>query len=259
MLYFKFFKMHLKKISQYRLSLLLSLFAQTLTSVMAILTIYFLFDRFNIVRGWTFEQVSLSYAVVYFCFSFTECFFRGIDRFVMLVKSGQLDGFLVRPRGVLTQAMCSDVEFSKLGRMIVGIVILVYTCSIQPFAWNFMKIFVLLSMLVCGIIIFFSLFLLGASVSIFTIDGIEAVNIFTDGGRELCQYPVDIYGKFVKNLFTYIIPFGCFNYLPMMYIFDIGNPTIWGNALAPIYGMLFIIPSYIIFRLCLRKYVSTGS
>lgn len=259
MLYFKFFKIHLKKITQYRLSLVLSLIAQILTSVMAILTIYFLFDRFKIVKGWTFEQVSLSYSVVYFCFSFTECFFRGIDRFVLLVKSGQLDGYMVRPRGVLTQAVCSDVEFSKMGRMLVGIIILIYTCIIQPFSWDFMKIFVLISMLIGGIVIFFSLFLIGAAVSIFTIDGIEAVNIFTDGGRELCQYPVDIYGKFVKNFFTYIIPFGCFNYLPMMYIFGIGSPTLFGNAFAPFYGMLFIIPAYILFRISLKKYASTGS
>ncbi len=259
MLYFKYFKMNLKKIAQYRLSLLLSLIAQTLTATMALLTIYFLFDRFNVVQGWTFTQVSLSYAVVYLCFSFVECFFRGIDRFAILVKTGQLDGFLVKPRGVLTQALSCEVEFSKLGRILVGIAVLTYSCCIQPFAWTLPKIIVLLLMILCGIVMFLSLFLIGAAVSIYTVEGIEAMNILTDGGRELCQYPVNIYGNFVQKLFTYIIPFACFNYLPMMYLFDMPGVTLFGNILSPLYGLLFFIPAYLLFKVALKKYTSTGS
>ena len=259
MLYFKFFKIHIKKIMQYRLSLLFTIFTQALTAVMSLLTIYFLFDKFNVVKGWTFKQVSLSYSVVFLCFAINECFFRGIDQFSKLVKSGSLDGFMVRPRNVLHQTICSDVEFSKLGRIIVGIVVLIYTCVIQPFTWTPMKIFTLIAMIICGVVIFFALFLLGAALSIYTVEGIEVVNIITDGGREFCQYPADIYGEAMRKLFTYIIPFASFNYLPMRYIFDMPNATIAGNALAPLYGCLFIIPALILFNVALKKYSSTGS
>lgn len=259
MLYFKFFKIHLKKIMQYRLSLLLTLFSQTLTALLSLLTIYFLFDRFNIVNGWTFQQVSLSYAVVYLSFSFNECFFRGLDQFPKLVKSGMLDGFMTRPRGMLTQIMCSEIEFSKAGRIVVGIGVLIYSCVIQPFTWSFMKIFVLMLMLLCGVVIFFSLFLLAAALSIYTIEGIETMNVLTDGGREFCQYPVNIYGDFIKKLLTFLVPFACFNYLPMKYIFDMQGATFWGNAMTPIYGCLFFIPAYILFNIALKKYNSTGT
>jgi len=259
MLYFKFFNIHVKKITQYRLSLLFTIFTQVLTAVMSLLTIYFLFDKFNVVNGWTFQQVSLSYAVVFLCFSIDECFFRGVDQFSKLVKSGSLDNFMVRPRGILHQTICSDIEFSKLGRIIVGIVVLVYTCIIQPFAWTPMKLFTLFMMIICGVIIFFALFLIGAALSIYTIEGIEVINIITDGGREFCQYPADIYGETMRKILTYIIPFAAFNYLPMRYIFDMPNATIFGNALAPIYGCFFIIPALILFNIALKKYSSTGS
>lgn len=259
MIYFKYLKIHFKKLWQYRLSLLLSLISQTLTSAMAILTIYFLFDRFKIVDGWTFQQVSLSYAVSYLCFSFVECFFRGIDQFPKLIKTGQLDSFLIRPRSILTQAICADVEFSKIGRLIVGMAVLIYSCVIQPFAFTPLKVLVLMLMIVCGIVVFLSLFLIGAAVSVFTIDGIEAMNILTDGGRELCQYPVNIYGEFVKNFFTFIVPFACFNYLPMQFLFNMPNVSVWGNILTPLYGFLFFIPAVIFFNLSLKKYTSTGT
>ena len=110
-----------------------------------------------------------------------------------------------------------------------------------------------------GVVIFFALFLLGAALSIYTIEGIEVINVITDGGREFCQYPADIYGDTMKKIFTYIIPFAAFNYLPMKFIFDMPNATILGNALAPLYGCLFIIPAFILFNVALKKYSSTGS
>ncbi|MBP3344727.1 MAG: ABC-2 family transporter protein [Clostridia bacterium] len=258
MLYFKFLKMHFKKLSQYRLSFFLSLLSQSIFSLSALATLYLLFDRFNIVDGWTFDQVAVSYSVVYFCFSFSECFFRGFDVFAGKVKSGGLDSFFIRPRSIIHQTLCSEIEFSKVGRLVVALAVLIYACCIQPFTWGIDKIFVLVMMILCGIIIFLSLFMFGAAFSIFTIDGIEVVNIFTDGGRELCQYPLNIYPKALTRIFTYIIPFGCFNYLPMQYIFDLPGVTFWGNALAPLYGMAIIIPAYLIFKFALRKYNSTG-
>ena len=259
MLYFKFAKMHAKKLTQYRLSFFLSLLSQSIFSLAALASIYFLFDRFNVVDGWSFTQVSISYAVVYFCFSFTECFFRGFDTFARLVKAGGLDSFFIRPRSIIYQTLCSQIEFSKIGRLLVAAVVLVYSCAIQPFAWGIDKIAVLLGMLVCGIVIFLALFMLGASMSIFTVEGIEVVNVFTDGGRELCQYPLNIYPEALKKIFTSIIPFACFNYLPMMYLFDMPGATVWGNALAPLYGMAIIIPAYVIFKWSLKKYNSTGT
>ncbi|MBO5394461.1 MAG: ABC-2 family transporter protein [Clostridia bacterium] len=259
MLYFKFAKMHLKKMTQYRLSFFLSLLSQAIVSLAALASMYFLFDRFNVVEGWSFSQVAVSYAVVYFCFSFAECFFRGFDVFARLIKSGGLDAFFVRPRSIFYQTLCSNVEFSKIGRLVVSLAVLVYSCAIQPFAWGVDKIAVLIGMLVCGIVIFLALFMLGASFSIFTVEGIEVVNIFTDGGRDLCQYPLNIYPQALTKIFTYIIPFACFNYLPMMYLFDMPGVTIWGNALAPLYGMVIIIPAYLIFKWSLKKYNSTGT
>ena len=66
-------------------------------------------------------------------------------------------------------------------------------------------------------------------------------------------------GGTMKKIFTYIIPFASFNYLPMRYIFDMPNTTIVGNALAPLYGCLFIIPALILFNVALKKYSSTGN
>lgn len=52
---------------------------------------------------------------------------------------------------------------------------------------------------------------------IFTTQSLEIMNIFTDGARDLTQYPLSIYHKYVK-LFTYILPLAFVNYFPLLYV-----------------------------------------
>ena len=83
------------------------------------------------------------------------------------------------------------------------------------------------------------------------------MNIFTDGGRDLAQYPLDIYKEWVKKFFTFIIPLALVNYYPLLYI--IGRTDNKFYIVAPLLSILFIIPCYIVWRVGLKKYKSTGS
>jgi ABC-2 type transport system permease protein len=114
-------------------------------------------------------------------------------------------------------------------------------------------------MILSGILIFIGIFMLGASLCFWTIEGLEIINIFTAGGKEITQYPLDIYKKWVKNFFTFVIPFSTVNYLPLMYVLGKTNQNLTLYMLSPLLGMLFIIPCYIIWMFGVRHYKSTGS
>ena len=114
-------------------------------------------------------------------------------------------------------------------------------------------------MVVSGVFIFTGIFILSATLCFWTIQGLEVANIFTDGGREMAQYPLDIYKKWLTRFFTFVIPFGCVNYLPLMYLLDKvkGHDILY--MLTPLAGMAFIFPSLLIWRFGVRHYRSTGS
>jgi ABC-2 type transport system permease protein len=114
-------------------------------------------------------------------------------------------------------------------------------------------------MVICGVAIFAGIFILGAAFCFWTTDSIEVVNILSDGGRELASYPLEIYQKWLRQLFTFIIPFGCFNYLPLMYITDRAGGSSWLYMLTPLLGCLFIVPCLLLWRVGVRHYVSTGN
>jgi len=91
------------------------------------------------------------------------------------------------------------------------------------------------------------------------VQALEVANIFTDGGREMAQYPLDIYAKWVTRFFTFIIPFGAVSYLPLLYILDrTDGPDLLYMAM-PLASLLFLLPCLAVWRIGVRRYRSTGS
>ncbi len=256
-LYLKYFSIHLKSQMQYKVSFFLTALGQFLVSFTSYLGIWFMFDQFNEVEGFSFQQVLLCFATVLMAFSLAECFGRGFDVFPQMISNGEFDRILVRPRREVFQILAAKMEFTRIGRLLQAIMVFCYAIPTSGINWSYDKILTLFLMISCGSIIFFGLFLIYAAFSFFTIEGLEFMNIFTDGGREFGRYPFSVYGKDVLRMLTYIIPLALFQYYPLLYLLDIKKDIL--HMLAPLLGLLFIIPSYAFWRFGLRKYKSTGS
>jgi ABC-2 type transport system permease protein len=256
-LYLKFFSMHLKSQMQYKVSFFLTAAGQFLVSFTSLLGVYFMFTRFNEVEGFIFQQVLLCFATSLMAFSLAECFGRGFDVFPLMIGNGEFDRVLVRPRQEIFQVLSSKIDLTRIGRLLQSIIVFCYAIPASGVIWTWDKILTLFLMIFCGSIIFFCLFLIYASFSFFTIEGLEFMNIFTDGGKEFGRYPFSIYGKKVLNFFTFIVPLALFQYYPLLYLLDIKTSVLY--MLTPLLGLLFIIPSYFFWRFGLRKYKSTGS
>lgn len=256
-LYVKYAGMLLKSQMQYKASFLMTTLSQFLISFTAFLSIYFLFSRFHSVNGFTFPEILLCFSVVLMAFSVTECFARGFDVFPGLIQSGALDRILVRPRNEMFQVLTSTMDFSRIGRLLQAVLMLAYAIPTSGIVWTYDKVITVLLMLMGGMAVFAALFVLYAGISFFTIEGLEFMNIFTDGSREFGKYPLSIYGEGVLKFFTYVIPIALFQYYPLLYL--LGRSHNIGLIFLPLTGFVFMIPCYCLFRFGLRKYQSTGS
>ncbi len=259
-LYGKYIVMLLKSQMEYRTSFLLLSVGQFFVPFFIFAGMYFLFQQFGQIRGWTFYETALCFAVIHMAFSISECFARGFDNFSSLVVSGDFDRILLRPRTTVLQVLGSRFEFSRVGRLVQSLAVLLWAVWMLPVEWTWFKGGVLVLMVASGVSIFAGIFILAATLCFWTIQGLEIANIFTDGGRELAQYPINIYQKWAARFFTFIIPFGCSNYLPLLYILgrtEARHPVLY--ALAPLAGFLFLLPCLLVWRFGVRHYCSTGS
>lgn len=256
-LYGKFFSIHLRCQMQYKVSFFLTSLGQFLVSFTALLGIVFMFMRFNTVEGFTLQEVMLCCAVVLFAYSIAECFGRGFDMFPMMIGNGEFDRALVRPRSEVFLVLASKMEFTRIGRLIQALAVFCYAIPASGVHWSADKIITLVLMISCGVLIFFGLFVIYAAISFFTIEGIEVMNIVTDGAREFGAYPYSIYGQGILKFLTFIIPLALFQYYPFLYLIDASNNKLF--MLMPLLSLLFLLPCFGIWRFGLSKYKSTGS
>jgi len=256
-LYLKYFSIHLKSQMQYKTSFFLTAMGQFLVSFSAFLEIYFMFERFHKIDGFSYTEVLLCFAAVLMSFSIAECFARGLDSFPSMIGNGEFDRVMVRPRNEILQVLGSKIEFSRLGRFIQAVIVFVYAIPASGVTWTWDKILTLALMIVMGVLVFFGLFLIYASLCFFTTEGLEFMNIFTDGMREFGKYPLSIYGGPILKVLTFVIPVALFQYYPFLYLVGLTDNAF--NSIVPLFTALFLIPSYALWRLGMSRYKSTGS
>lgn len=256
-LYFRFFAMHLKSRMAYKKSFFFSVVGQFLTSFSAFLALWFLLYRFENVRGYTISEVLLCFGVVLSAFALAECFFRGFDTFSATVRTAQFDRILLRPRSLIFQVLCERIEFSRLGKLLQAALMLGCGIAAAPVAWTPYRALVLAMMILGGCAVFAALFLLYAALCFFTLEGLEFMNVFTDGAREFAAYPLDVYGPALLKICTFIIPYALFQYYPLQYL--LGRSSDPRLGLLPLLAPLFALPCWAVWRIGVRKYKSAGS
>jgi len=244
---------------QYRTSFWLLSLGQFFIPFTVFAGLYLLFERFGQIKGWQFFEVALCFAVIHMAFAISECFARGFDSFSSLVVNGDFDRILVRPQSTFIQVLGSKFEFTRFGRLLQSGFVLVWALSNLPIEWGLIKGMTLLFMVASGVLIFTGIYMLAATMCFWTIQGLEVANIFTDGGREMAQYPLNIYHKWVARFFTYVIPFGTVNYLPLQFILGKSDGNEYTYMLIPLLGCLFILPCFFVWQFGVKHYRSTGS
>ncbi len=256
-LYLKYLKIHVQSMMEHKASFFLTMAAQVMTTITAFLGISCLFLRFHSVQGFSYQEVLLGYSVILFSFSLAEMFARGFDAFGSILSNGQFDRILLRPRNDIFQVLATKVEFTRIGKLLQAFVMMLYVIFTSDISWTPCKAAIVVLMIFGGAALFSGLFLVYAALCFFTTQGLEFLNIFTDGGRELGKYPMGIYGKAVLRFFTFLVPLAMIQYYPLLYLTGRDSRTILG--LCPLTGFVFLIPCHALWKFGVRHFVSTGS
>lgn len=135
-LYKHYVSINVRSMMQYKTSFLLTAIGQFLVSFNVFLGIYFMFQRFHTVNGFTYSEVLLCFSIMLLEFSLAEMFARGFDAFSGMVRSGSFDQILVRPRNEILQVLGSKFELTRIGRMLQSLVMFAYGVSHCDVAWN---------------------------------------------------------------------------------------------------------------------------
>jgi ABC-2 type transport system permease protein len=223
-----------------------------------------IFTRFNNIGGWTLGEVAFLWGMVEISFGVMDMVFSGFDPdgFSILVRQGLFDQLLLRPMSITLQILGARFILRRWGRIIQGFIIFGAGLSMLSVQWTTAKLLYLPVVLTSQVLFFGALFMIGATLTFWTVQPVEAVNIFTYGGNEMISYPMHIYPDWMRWFFTYIIPAIFINYYPALYL--LGKPDPFGMPVlvrfsAPLAGLAIFGAALLFWQYGLKHYQSTGS
>lgn len=256
-LYFLYASAVLRSAMQYKLSFFFMIIGRFFVAFNSFLGIFFLFSGFSGIKGYTYGDVLLCFFVMQMSFSLAEFFARGFGAFAGIVKNGEFDRILLRPCSPILQVLGARLEIGQIGPMMTAILMLMFGIKNSQIYWSIGRVATLFLMLAGGTLLFVGLFMVGAAVCFFSLEESGCMNVLTYGAKEHGKYPIDIYGKGMLRLCTYVIPYTLVQYYPLQYL--LGKTENWYYALFPLGTILFLLVCYTFWRFGMRHYTSSGS
>ena len=262
-LYLRYVGVSLRGQLQYRASFIMLTIGHFISTGVEVLGVVALFHRFGQLDGWTLPEVALFYGLIHIAMSFGEGVGRGFDTFPALVKSGEFDRLLLRPRSTALQVAAREVQLLRLGRLTQGTLVFVLAASALGIEWSAARCALLVLTIAGGACLFIGLFVLQATIAFWTTESLELMNTVTYGGTDTAQYPLSIYEPWFRRFFTFVVPLACVSYFPALALLGrhdaaLGAPD-WFLWIAPVVGMLFLAAMLVVWRIGVRHYRSTGS
>jgi len=223
-----------------------------------------LFVRFETLGGWTLGEVAFMGGLTAVSFKTMDMLFSGFDppAFGEHVRKGTFDAILLRPAPLTLQVLGSRFVLMRVGAIAEGVAVFALALWLVDVHWTAAKL-TFLPLVVIGQLAFFAaLFVIGSTVTFWTVDSIEAMNILTYGGHELNQYPAHIYPLGLRRFFTYVVPTLFLAYYPTLYLLDKPDPTgmpSWVRFIGPVIGLGAFAGATAIWHIGIRHYRSTGT
>ena len=217
-----------------------------------------LLDRFGAVGGFTPSAVMLLYGMAILSFGLAELTLRGVDYFPMLVRSGEFDRVLLRPRAALFQVCVLRFHLNRLNRVVCGALLMGFCLAAQgarPTAGN---ILMLVLAILGGMLCYDALLLIQAALAFFTVREMNVFNVFTHGSFQVVKLPPDQMPRWMRGAFSFLMPLLLFTYYPAGAVCGWGTPQPFGWLALPA-GAVFFALACILWRTGMRHYQSTGS
>ncbi len=263
-LYYRLISISMRSQMQYRFAFVVDVLSVLFITAIEFGTLAAVFARFGHIGGWTLGEVAFLYGLVETAFATMDMIFSGFDPdyFSSLIQRGQFDQMLIRPVSLPLQMFGQVFMLRRLGRIAQGVFIFGLSVWLTSLEWTPGKALYLPVVFVSTVAFFGGLFVIGATICFWTVQSLEAINIFTYGGTTMLAYPLHIYGVWMQRFFTFVVPGALLIYYPALYFLGKPDPLglpLFMPFLAPLAGFGVLAIAFAFWSFGVRKYTSTGT
>ncbi len=262
-MYRHFVIIYMKGKLAYHFSLVFELIANTIQIGVYFAGFLVIFHNFNTIAGWTQNEVLFMFTTSWLTYSLS-CFFFWSPMKDMgeLIRSGRFDLYLTRPVGPMLYMVLQQFQYTFIPRLVLSVAFWIYSMSKLQIDWTLGTLFWYILNMVSAFVIFSAITIFTGAFSFWTVKSEEVVSLLTNnnyGLKNYTDYPIDIYGKGIRFLLTFIVPYAFTGYYPV--------GSLLGKALvhpelayfSPVLAILSAVVAYFLWNHGLRHYNSAGA
>jgi ABC-2 type transport system permease protein len=149
------------------------------------------------------------------------------------------------------------VDIKSFSHLVVAVGVIIYASQILEVNWTIGKAIAFILLFITSSLIVIAIMLL-ASASAFWIMIPNYALLLAVKLKDFSHYPVGIYSKFFRFLFTFIVPIGYVAFYPASFILRPDEATLF-VYLSPLMGVVFFTLAYLIWTKGALRYSGTGT
>ena len=245
----------------YRTSFWLTVATSVGVGLLEFIEIYVILTNVPVFGGLDFAQAALVFALANMGFSFADMVFGQFDAMPSHLRLGRLEVMLVRPLPLIAQLVTGDFQLRRLGRVAVGLVIMVIALDHLDLTLTPAVVYLLIITPLVGGAIYGAFFVMAGGVQFFVIDGAEFTSAFVYGGSYAGQLPGSVLIEPIRILFTFVFPATATAYLPSLIILGLPGPAFlpaWLGWFAPLFAVWVWVLALLAWRAGIRRFTGAG-
>ena len=254
----EYFLQYAKVRLAYKGDFFVSVITTLVASFFGIALVFLLFRRAPVISGWTFDEILFLYGFGLIPLSLFNVVSVNLYYFgEVYIVEGKFDRILLRPVHSLFQVMSEQFRLESLTDTAIGLGVVGYAYSKIGLDYGPGEWLVLGFAALCGLLIYFSVFLILTCVSFWVEDRVGIIppvyNMLAFG-----RYPLNIYSPLIQFLLSWIVPFGFATFYPSAKLLGHIEYDPYFFAL-PVVTLAFLGMSIMLWNRGVQNYSSTGS
>lgn len=256
-IYCKILAQDLKSKMSYRADFIISTIGMICTNIAGFISFWIMFRNFPSINGWNYYEILFLYGFSLVSLTPVQCFFDNNWSLRQYVYSGDFIKYCFRPINLFFYFQSEVFDIKGLGQLAFGLGTLIYAWVKIGLGFS---VLMLLKMIV---------FLLTASLIMIALQNAAAATCFWIQNsfyvldlvvrfKDYAKYPVTIFNKVFRFVFTFIMPIAFIAYYPSLVILRPDTVPVL-SWISPLFGIVFFILSYKLWMHGALKYSGTGS
>lgn len=256
-IYFRLASQYLKERMQFRADFVSDIIGMIVTNLFGISTFWVVFHNITELGGFNFDQMLFMYGFALMAMSPQQLLLDNAWVLSHRVVTGDFIKYCFRPVNMLFYFMSERVDVKGFSQFGIGTVILIMAWRRLQIPITALNMLMFLVLWLGAVLICMALIILSSTFGFMGGATNEAVFLASDL-KGYGSYPLTIFNKGLRFVFTFLLPIGFIAYYPANYFLNRDRSSVL-TYLSPVIGAVFFLISCRIWEYFAQKYAGTGS